>query len=416
MISSKIYPLTNRENFLIKMLNWVNRFDIFSFTHNCGYSSPLGFRNFIAVGNVATLPDNFDEVKALLNSNPGWWFAHFNFEFGERVSSESADLTGFPRSVLFQPVHLLELVEDGVIIHLSNLSDDALLQQIEEAETQPTEINTGDIENVISKETYISSLEKILQHIQRGDCYEMNYCQAFTAEIQAHPVQLFLNLIQASPNPFAAFYRYKNNYCICASPERFLMKTGSHLLSQPIKGTTPRGKTPEEDKAFYEMLRNSEKDKKENVMVVDLVRNDLNRVCVAGSVKVPALFAVKSFPGVHQMESTIVGNLREDKDAVDALAATFPMGSMTGAPKHRVLQITREFESQQRGLFSGTIGYFTPDRDFDFNVVIRSIFYDIDKSKVAFLAGGGITHKSIPEKEYEESLLKTRAIRKVLTQ
>ena len=224
------------------------------------------------------------------------------------------------------------------------------------------------------------------------------------------------NLTEVSPTPFACFYKNSSDYLLCASPERYLQKKGNQLISQPIKGTIKRNlHNDADDKLQVEALQNSSKDKSENVMVVDLVRNDLSRICEQGSVKVSELFGIYSFPQVHQMISTITGTLNSNTLFSEILEATFPMGSMTGAPKKSVMETIDALEPTKRGLYSGTVGYFNPAGDFDFNVVIRSIFYNSDIKKASYGVGGGITIYSDPEKEYEECLLKAAAIKKVLS-
>ena len=272
------------------------------------------------------------------------------------------------------------------------------------------------VKNRITKADYINTIHKLQQYILRGDCYEINFCQEFFAEHAViNPLQVYHKLIAISPNPFAALYKVNDKFCICASPERYLKKDGNTIISQPIKGTTKRDLISQErDLENKNYLSQSEKEKSENVMVVDLVRNDLSKVCKQGTVKVDELFGVYSFPQVHQMISTISGQAKDDIDWVDIIKATFPMGSMTGAPKKRVMELIEQYEQTKRGLFAGAIGYISPNGDFDFNVVIRSIFYNATTQYLSFQAGGAITFYSNAEKEYEESILKVAAMRKVL--
>jgi para-aminobenzoate synthetase component 1 len=222
--------------------------------------------------------------------------------------------------------------------------------------------------------------------------------------------------MEISPNPFAAFYRLQDKYLLCASPERFLMKTGNQISSQPIKGTNKRDLLNSlHDDELKKELAESRKDQSENVMIVDLVRNDLTKICKEASVKVDELFGIYSFPQVHQMISTIRGELKEATPFSQIISATFPMGSMTGAPKHRVMQLIDEYEPSSRGIFSGSVGYINPDGDFDFNVVIRSIMYNATNRCLSYQVGSGITFYSDPEKEWVECMLKAEAIKKVLT-
>ena len=243
----------------------------------------------------------------------------------------------------------------------------------------------------------------------------MNFCQEFYAEnCGILPSEVFLRLNELSLAPYACFYKWNERYLLCASPERFMKKIGKTIISQPIKGTIKRGKTHKEDQKLKEQLLNSEKDRAENVMIVDSVRNDFARSCKAGTVKVEELFGIYSFQQVHQMISTIKGTLKPDCHFIDAIKNTFPMGSMTGAPKVITMETIEQYEHTKRGLYSGAVGYITPDGDFDFNVVIRSILYNNLTNYLSFQVGGAIVYDSDPESEYEECLLKAKAMRAVL--
>lgn len=269
----------------------------------------------------------------------------------------------------------------------------------------------------LSREEYIQKVKALQGHILRGDCYEINFCQEFYAEgVEIDPVAVYRKLNGLSPNPFSVLYKLEDKYLICASPERFLYREGRRIVSQPIKGTARRAKgDPVADELLKISLRQDAKEKAENVMVVDLVRNDLSRVCREGSVQVDELFGVYTYPQVHQMISTVSGELEDKRTFSEILAATFPMGSMTGAPKKRVMELIRDFEPGTRGIFSGTVGYINPAGDFDFNVVIRSIMYNASSRYLSYQVGSGITFYCEAEKEWEECLLKAEAIKKVLT-
>jgi len=243
----------------------------------------------------------------------------------------------------------------------------------------------------------------------------MNFCQEFFAEgVRIDPLSMFDRLNQHSKAPFSAYYRLRDRYLLCASPERFLKKEGAKIISQPIKGTIRRGGDPKEDLGLKNQLASSEKDRSENVMIVDLVRNDLGRSCKAGSVEVEELFGIYGFNQVWQMISTVKGELEEGEDGIDAIRRAFPMGSMTGAPKVRSMQLIEEYEQSKRGLYSGAVGYIRPDGDFDFNVVIRSLLYNAADQYLSFQVGGAIVFDSVAEKEYEECLLKAKGILDVL--
>jgi para-aminobenzoate synthetase component I len=242
----------------------------------------------------------------------------------------------------------------------------------------------------------------------------MNYCIEFYGEAKIDPADTFLLLNRNNPAPFSCFYRYNNKYLLSSSPERFLAKRGQTLVSQPIKGTIKRGCTPEEDQALKDQLFHDPKERSENVMIVDLVRNDLSRTARDGSVKVKELFGIYTYTYVHQMISTIESTLGENVHFTDAIRECFPMGSMTGAPKVRAMQIIEACEATRRGLYSGAVGYISPTRDFDFNVIIRSILYNGDDQYVSFMAGSAITAASDPEKEFSECLLKAASMAKTL--
>ena len=258
---------------------------------------------------------------------------------------------------------------------------------------------------------YIQTIKRLQQHILRGDCYEINYCQEFFDEnIMIDPVNTYMRLIGISPTPFSCYYKLENKYLLCASPERFLSKANNTIFSQPIKGTAPRNENSFLDTVEKDNLSKNQKEKSENVMIVDLVRNDLSKVCKEGTVEAEELFAVYSFPQVHQMISTIKGELAQNVSFAEIIKATFPMGSMTGAPKRSAMQLIEQYERTKRQLFSGSVGYISPKKDFDFNVVIRSIFYNADACFLNYLVGSAITFYADAEKEYEECNLKAKAI------
>lgn len=311
---------------------------------------------------------------------------------------------------------MLRLTATELIVEVSTTEPSLIFNLINCQET--VVLNTHGsiiIDQRLTKSAYIKIITKILQHIKRGDCYELNFCQEFFSEnATIDPLYIFEELQKLSPNPFSAFYKVNDSYCLCASPERFLKKEGNTLTSQPIKGTTKRDPDPIMDQKNKDYLKESSKEKSENVMVVDLVRNDLSKICVEGSVYVDDIYGVYSFPQVHQMISTIKGTMPDGMHWTKALSATFPMGSMTGAPKKKVMELIALYEKNSRGLFSGSIGYVTPAGDFDFNVVIRSIFYNTANRYLSFWAGSGITFYSDPVAEYEECFIKAEAIREVL--
>jgi para-aminobenzoate synthetase component I len=423
--NAAIFQLDNFTEFRIQMLNWANRFNIFCLLDNQQYNfTAPAFECLLAVGckknSTVQSGTAFEQLKDFSNKNKGWLFGHLGYDLKnetEKLCSNNFDGVGFADMHFFVPEIVLKLTQTQVSIYCDGdagkIFDTIQLGQAGTPENKQTAIT---IKNRIAKTDYIATVQKLQQHILKGDCYEINFCQEFFAEDAIiDPLQVYHKLIALSPNPFAALYKLDDTFCICASPERYLKKEGNKIFSQPIKGTSKRDLiNAGNDLQNKNYLLANEKEKSENVMVVDLVRNDLSKVCSEGTVKVEELFGVYSFPQVHQMISTISGEVKKDVHWVDIIKATFPMGSMTGAPKKRVMELIEQYEKTKRGLFSGAIGYINPDGDFDFNVVIRSIFYNASGKYLSFNAGSGITFYSDAEKEYEECLLKAEAMKKVV--
>ena len=405
------------------MLNWIQQFGTFCFLDNHQYQiaphsveclAGAGIKNSISCNAGNALAD----LQVFRNSHPGWLFGHLGYDLKnemEKLSSNQPDHIGFPDLYFFQPEIVIRIQENEMIIE----SDDPekVHQEIQDyKESRKAVSNSVSVDERISREEYIDIIQQLRQHILRGDCYEINFCQEFYSENAViDPVTVYQKLSTVSPNPFCALYRSGNRWLLCASPERFLKKQGDKILSQPIKGTSPRisGNKKDDDEQRKE-LHDSAKDRSENVMVVDLVRNDLSKVCEEGTVHVDELYGIYSFPQVHQMISTVSGELRKDCQFADIIRATFPMGSMTGAPKKKVMELIERYEKTRRGIFSGAVGYISPGDDFDFNVVIRSIMYNGSTRYLSFQAGSGITFYSDPAKEWEECLLKADAMKRVL--
>lgn len=408
------------------MLSWVNQFNICCFLDNQQYNLPHhSVECMAAAGAVETLVTAagtaFDQLKQLYEQHGDWLFGHLSYDLKnetEDLTSANTDHIGFPDCCFFIPEVVLQLSDRELLIGTFGNRHESVFDEIcgIEPGIEANPPLTTPINSRITKPAYLHIIKQLQQHILRGDCYEINFCQEFFAEpVSIDPLQVYNSLSSASPNPFAAYYRTGQQYLLCASPERYLKKEGDRIYSQPIKGTAKRNlQDAGEDVRNKEYLYNNPKDRSENVMIVDLVRNDLSKICSAASVQVDELFGVYSFPQVHQMISTVSGRLRSDIHFIDAIKATFPMGSMTGAPKKRVMELIEQYEQTRRGIFSGAVGYITPDGDFDFNVVIRSIMYNAANKYLSFQAGSAITFYSDPEKEYEECLLKAAAIKNVL--
>ncbi len=416
-----VFPISEFREMKEKVLNWTQQFDTFCFLDNHGYQiEPHTEECLLAAGKKRELKLNagnaLPQLQEFIDEKPSWLFGHLGYDLKneiENLTSSHADRIGFSGIFFFEPEIVIRLTEKEMIIDTEE--PEKIFLEIEKVK-RDTEENLNNeiiIQQQISREEYISIIKKLQEHILRGDCYEINFCQEFFAEDAViDPVSVYRKLSNISPNPFSALYRVNDKWLICASPERFLKKNGNRILSQPIKGTAKR--TIENDEKNKAELLHSAKDRSENVMVVDLVRNDLAKVCKEGTVKVDELYGIYSFPQVHQMISTVSGKLKENISFTDIIKATFPMGSMTGAPKRSVMQLIEKYEKTKRGIFSGAMGYINPEVDFDFNVVIRSIMYNSSTKSLSFQAGSGITFYSDAEKEWEECLLKAEAIKKVL--
>jgi para-aminobenzoate synthetase component I len=413
----------DEQNFIdlkMKMLDWANQFNIFCLLDNNKYNfEEPSFECLLGVGCKRSFSfsnrNNFAALQSFFDKNPTWLFGHVGYDAAGNAYHKKVE-TDFGDGFFFEPEIILKLTNNKIEIIKTDIDAKNIITEIHAVKILTTEKKYSfDIISSLSKEKYLEKIRLLQQHIKRGDCYEINFCQQFFAEnATIHPIETYKKLIHISPAPFGSFYKLNENYCLCASPERFLQKKGNRLVSQPIKGTSRRDVDNMKDAANKKHLVESSKEKSENVMVVDLVRNDMSMVCEKGSVKVKELFGIYSFPQVHQMISTIEGTLSADKTFTQAIEACFPMGSMTGAPKKSVMQLIEKYEGAQRGLFSGSIGYITPDSDFDFNVIIRSIFYNETKKQLSFFAGSGITFYSKAEEEYEECLAKASAIVEVL--
>jgi para-aminobenzoate synthetase component 1 len=356
------------------------------------------------------------------NSSPEpehWYFGHLSYELKDQVepglhSSKPAELSFSDE--LFWPAEIVFLLRNDDLQVLT-FNDEMPLNVLNKVMNFEG-INKQDIADPVelfSREQYLSDCTTIRHHLKRGDIYELNYCIPFySACSNLNISSLWRKLNQVNPAPHSALYREGSNWLLCASPERFLKKSGNQLYSQPIKGTIARSNNASTDVENASTLVNSEKERAENIMITDLVRNDLSRIAATGSVKVEELCGLYAFRHVYQLITTISAVLKENVSMKEVLSAMFPMGSMTGAPKYKAMEIIEETESFRRGLFSGSVGYLAPNGNFDLNVVIRSLLYNSDTGKIVIPAGSAITAQSHAEKEYEECLLKANALLKLI--
>ena len=409
--------------FKTKALHWANTFDTACYLDSNGYTDLYGkYQVLIAAGaQQQTSSGSFQALKDFLqDQSDRWCFGFFAYDLKneiEDLGSANEDHLGFPDLYFFAPEHLL--IINGSEVHILSAKAEEVYQKIMDIGLPA--VNRVNLITPVcsrfSREEYVRSVRQIKDHITRGDIYVTNFCQEFYTENSVvNPLQTFRTLNNISPNPQAAYFKMGDRYIISATPERFLAKRGSKLISQPIKGTAARGLNAIDDDRAKTQLRELPKEQQENVMIVDLVRNDLARAAKPGTVQVESLFDVQSFKQVHQMISTVTCEIGNGISPVDAIRSAFPMGSMTGAPKLRAMQLMEQFERSKRGVYSGAIGYFSPDGDFDFNVVIRTLLYNAEKRYLSFHVGSAITFDADPEKEYDECLLKAKAILEVLDQ
>lgn len=418
------YSITDFNNFKIQLLNFGKKFSNFCFLDNHEYEFDKSFDCIAGCGTVRSVTANEETslscIDGFLKKNKDWVFGHVCYDIKneiENLSSANKDGIGFPDFYFFVPEIIFILSKDTVKIGVG-MGHEAgeIFSKISAAIPEENNFARPVLLSRFPSNEYLETVKKLQQHILRGDCYEICFCQEFYAEnVQIDPQKVFKQLSILSPNPFSALYKSGEKYLLCASPERFIKKTGGMIISQPIKGTSKRvEKNIRKDQEEKDLLLSDEKERAENIMIVDLVRNDLSKICAEGSVSVKEYLKIYSFPQVHQMISTIKGELRRDISFSEILSATFPMGSMTGVPKKRVLELIEQYEKTKRGLFSGSVGYINPDGDFDFNVVIRSILYNENNRYLSIQAGSAITSKSDPQKEYEECQVKIEAMKKAL--
>ncbi len=421
---SKVFIAPDPDTFKLKALQWANAFDDACYFDSNKYSDPYtAFDIFIAAGAAHKLSStengSFEKLDRFLENIetfvPGYLAYDLKNEL-EDLSSANPDHLGFPDLYFFIPLNTILIRGSKVEIR----SDEPLKaweainnSSLGDRSNQPT----VEIRSRFSKSEYIDVVNEIKQHIQRGDIYEINFCQEFYAEnAKLNPLDTFIRLNEISPTPFSGYLKIGDRYILSATPERFLSRRGQKLISQPIKGTSARYTDKKKDDDQKRSLQTDEKELAENVMIVDLVRNDLTKSAKPGTVKVEELFGIYSFTQVHQLISTVVCEKAEGLSNSQVIANTFPMGSMTGAPKISAMILAEQYERTRRGVYSGAMGYFAPNGDFDFNVIIRTLLYNRENNYLSFQTGGAITLDSDPEHEYDECVLKAKAIMEVLKQ
>jgi para-aminobenzoate synthetase component I len=424
----KNITLKHSESFIENLLDWSQQFDDVIWLDSNNYNQE--YTNYDAILAVdaftsiqADYQNSFEKLKEYQSATNDWIFGYLTYDLKndvEKLQSNNQDGLHFSDIYFFQPKKLFLFKGNNVEIQYLNYIEDEFesdfnaIKQINKLTHQRIN-NSIKIKLRIHKDEYFKKIDTILKHIHRGDIYEANFCQEFyTEKTSINPLEIYKKLNTISNPPFATFLKCNDKYLLSASPERYLKKVRNIIISQPIKGTAKRSENIKEDEKLKQDLESDQKERSENIMIVDLVRHDLSKTAIKGSVNVKELCKVYSFEQVHQMVSTVVSKVEDSVHPVDIIKSTFPMGSMTGAPKISAMKIIEELEDSKRGLYSGAVGYFTPSDDFDFNVVIRSILYNETKKYVSYSVGGAITAKSNPLTEYEECLIKAKAMREVL--
>jgi para-aminobenzoate synthetase component 1 len=413
--------LSNVAAFKQKALVWANYFRVACLLDSNGYPQPTySSKEWVlaidAVDEITGQQNGFTQLNTFTQQATETIFGFLGYDLKnetEKLTSNNFDGLKFPDLYFFKPRYLFEIAGNKLTINRNYPETFELLELIEKL-SLPTESKVPvTLQARTNKQQYLANIDKIRTQIAAGDFYEMNYCNEFYATgASLNPVATFLTLNEKAKAPFSSFFKLNDKFLLCASPERFLKKEGPKLISQPIKGTIKKGTTPAENDLLKKQLQNDEKERAENIMIVDLVRNDLAHSSKAGTVVVEELCGIYEFNAVNQMISTVTAEL--NTGGVEAIKNAFPMGSMTGAPKVEVMKNIEAYEDFKRGLYSGSVGYISPNGDFDFNVVIRSILYNATDKYVSVRVGGAITYDSVPENEWDEILLKAKGVMDVL--
>lgn len=382
----------------LEMINDPEAYKFFALFTNNGHVN--GFKNAIAFSE--TTISEIDLRAVDINKKPVIPFISYDLKNRfEKLGSKNSSSYSF---------NDLTLVEASTFEFIDEKTMNSYLEI--KNETQFSAVN---IKAKVSKQEYLERVKDLKDHIQQGDIYEVNYCIEFFAEnIELNGFELFKRYNSLSRSPMACFVKFEDIYIICGSPERFLKRENTKITSEPIKGTRKRSDNSASDALMIQELENDQKERAENIMIVDLVRNDLSKIAKKGSVTVEELCKVYTFPTVHQSISRISCETEEILPIENVLKACFPMGSMTGAPKISAMQLIDEAENSKRQIYSGSIGYVLPNGDFDLNVVIRTMIYDKKNKYLSFMVGSAITAASDPEKEYEECLIKASAMLKAI--
>jgi para-aminobenzoate synthetase component 1 len=427
------FELDDIDKFAHNLLNWGCKSDDFILLNsNSAQNQGHLYQKYDLIAACNTIDcinykngKGFEQLKLFHNKHNDWIFGFLSYDLKnetEKLSSQNIDYLQFPMLWFYVPKYVF--IVNKKLLRIEYLPEYSSADEIIDIfnsinkQISPIYVNStqSTIKERLTKSEYLNTIQEIKKHIYKGDIYELNFCiEFFTENTHIEPIKLYKLLNKISPTPYSTFLKHKDKYLISSSPERFLAKRGNKIISQPIKGTIKRGNTYYEDNLLKNNLLNNLKEQSENIMIVDLVRNDLAHTAKNGSVRVEELCKIYTFNLVHQMVSTITSEIDNAKyDIIDVLSKTFPMGSMTGAPKIKAMELIEKFEKTKRGLYSGSVGYISPEKDFDFNVVIRSLLYNQANKYLSYTVGSAITSHSVAENEYEECLLKAEGLKKAI--
>lgn len=419
--------LDNYSEFAARAKSYASQFSPCAILDSCEIGPQLNkgfYKLIIGFGGNPIVSSNTNKLDSLYSaweSNKTWLFGVLGYNLKneiEKLSSLNNTAFNWPELSFFTPETVIKVSWENELEILGENAEAIFNSILNYSGKNQNSISClSELKVDFDKENHERAVNTIKEEIRNGNVYELNLCSRFLYDKikVSEPFQLFSELLKISPAPFSGYFSIDNKFVISASPERYMSKNKNILISQPIKGTRPRSQNGSEDEAYKNDLSSNVKDQAENVMIVDLVRNDMARVARAGSVKVEELFGVYSYSHVHQLVSSVSSEIDESVNWKDVLKATFPMGSMTGAPKIAAMQWIEKFELSNREWYSGALGYIDPNGNMDFNVLIRSIFYDSSLEKLAYYAGGAITIDSEPEEEYREMMVKAKAIHSLLT-
>lgn len=405
-------------------LVWAQQFSCFVCIDNNKFPDKYHQEEYIlAVDSISKIQlnnetDAFKKLKDFQENTKHTIYGYISYDLKndvEKLTSNNKDSLGFPCLFFMQPRYEIKIEKDFCIINRNYIEASYIKDAIEAVVLELEKTLNVSWQQTVSKEEYLNKVKQIQTDIEEGTVYEVNYCYENYAEnLHLNPINVFNKINEKVKAPFSSCIKVYNNYVVSFSPERFMQMKDGKMLSQPIKGTRKKDNNAILNNKLKQDLFNDEKEKAENVMIVDLVRNDFARSAKTGTIKVDELFGIYEFENIIQMISTISAQKSNEIHAIDALKSCFPMGSMTGAPKIKAMELIEKYENTRRGVYSGAIGYIKANGDLDFSVVIRTLLYNLESKYLSYSVGGAITYDSVAEKEWEETITKMLSIIKYL--